>query len=246
MRIGDFSLSAHCPLTGWIYNIDEQVHNLGATIVFSFMATMFGSTCICCGLWVGIADKRTALISGFVTFLTTFALGLGFVCHLMRRRMREHGLWSWRSMFYGLLFRNVIDLRDDLAGVVGYIPVAWAVLIKFFIPPILLVLFSLGCAAKTDAGETEFGRYGGYPALPYQVLGISTVVFVGFLFVSSLVAPQLYDAFQKPDLPVPSKDVAIHAAPMEQVTRDKGDDVIRANSVAERPVWPPRSISIGV
>ena len=246
MRIGDFSLSAHCPLTGWIYNIDEQVDNLGATIVFSFMATMFGSTCIGCGLWVDIADKRTALISGFVTFLTTFALGLGFVCHLMRRRMREHGLWSWRSMFYGLLFRNVIDLRDDLAGVVGYIPVAWAVLIKFFIPPILLVLFSLGCAAKTDAGETEFGRYGGYPALPYQVLGISTVVFVGFLFVSSLVAPQLYDAFQKPDLPVPSKDVAIHAAPMEQVTRDKGDDVIRANSVAERPVWPPRSISIGV
>ena len=216
--------------------------NLGATIVFSFMATMFGSTCIGCGLWVDIADKRTALISGFVTFLTTFALGLGFVCHLMRRRMREHGLWSWRSMFYGLLFRNVIDLRDDLAGVVGYIPVAWAVLIKFFIPPILLVLFSLGCAAKTDAGETEFGHYGGYPALPYQVRHFDRRL----RRVPVRVEPRRADALQKPDSPVPSKDVAIHAAPMEQVTRDKGDDVIRANLVAERPVWPPRSISIGV
>ena len=92
-------------------------------------------------------------------------------------------------MFYDLLFRDMIDLRDDLSGVVGHIPIAWAVLIKFFIPPVLLVVFSLGCAAKTPCGRTEFGNYGGHPALPFQLLGILLVAFAGFLLVPILVAP---------------------------------------------------------
>merc|ERR1719148_68184 len=68
--------------------------------------------------------------------------------------MNQGELWSWRSAFYDLMFRNMIDLRDDLSVVVGHIPLVWAVLIKFVIPPILLALFSLGCAAKTPTGET--------------------------------------------------------------------------------------------
>ena len=32
-----------CFAAGWIYNIEEQVDNLGASIVFSYMTTIFGS-----------------------------------------------------------------------------------------------------------------------------------------------------------------------------------------------------------
>lgn len=91
-------------------------------------------------------------------------------------------------------------------------PCTIAVLIKFVIPPVLLALFSLGCAAKTSSGQTEFGHYGGYPGLPYQLLGILTVVFAGFLFFSSLIMPRLYDAFEKSESPVPTKDVTLRAS----------------------------------
>mmetsp|Transcript_7710 Transcript_7710/g.16761 ORF Transcript_7710/g.16761 Transcript_7710/m.16761 type:complete len:313 (+) Transcript_7710:253-1191(+) len=237
---------AECFAAGWIYNIEEQVDNLGAGIVFSFMATTFGSIFLACILWVGIEDRGTALATGFVGLVVFYAVGMGLVCYLMHKRMREFGLWSWKSMFYDLFFRNVMDLRDDLSGVVGYIPTAWAVLIKYFIPPVLLVLFSLGCGAKTSTGQTEFGHYSGYPLLPYQLLGVLSVVFVGFLFVSSLVMPRLYNAFQKADSPIPSKDSTLVAP--EPATRRRSDGSAVAFSLAtpNGGVWPPRSINVQV
>merc|ERR1712232_977062 len=114
----------------------------------------------------------------------SFVVGMGLVLYLMKKRMPSSDYWSWRSTFYDLTFRNMIDLRDDLASVVGYIPMIWAVLIKFVIPPVLIIVFSLGCASKTDAGDTEFGHYGGY-STSFQLLGILAVVFVVFVFVSN-------------------------------------------------------------
>jgi hypothetical protein len=81
-----------------------------------------------------------------------------------------------------------------------------------------MVLFSLGCAAKTSTGETEFGHHSGYPMLPYQILGIMCVVFAGFLFFSSLIMPQLYSAFQKPNSPVLNKVATAHAEPKQGTT----------------------------
>merc|ERR1712115_707597 len=106
-----------------------------------------------------------------------------------KMNMDQSGLWSWRLAFNDLMFRNIIDLRDDLASVVGHIPLIWAVLIKFVIPPVLLILFAMGCATQTESGETEFGHYGGY-STSFQMLGILAVVFIGFLFVSSAFAPR--------------------------------------------------------
>lgn len=236
-----------CFAAGWIYNIEEQVDNLGASIVFSFMTTIFGSVILACILWFGISDKDTALWAGFLGLVIFFVLGMSFVCYLMHKKKQEQGLWSWRSMFYDLMFRNVMDLRDDLSGVVGYMPVAWAVLVKYFIPPVLIVIFSLGCAAKTSTGESVFGHYEGYPLLPYQLLGILIVVLAGFLFFSSLIMPQLYSAFQKSNSPVPSKDATIHAAPKHNSSNHGVDGYgvtsFSLNSGAARSVWPPRSIS---
>lgn len=80
-------------------------------------------------------------------------------------------------------------------------PSVWAFLIKHFIPPIICILFSLNCDATTVVdGETvkKFGHYEGYPFKPYQILGILLVVFAGFLFVSSLVFPRMYDGMEEP------------------------------------------------
>lgn len=69
-------------------------------------------------------------------------------------------------------------------------------------PPVLLILFFLGADATTldeDGNEVKvFGNYGGY-AYSYQILGILTVVFAGFLVASSLVFPKLYNTLQTVD-----------------------------------------------
>jgi len=237
---------AKCFAAGWIYNIDEQIDNLGSSMVFSFMATTFGSVFLACMLWFGISDAYAALVAGFVGLIAFYTTGMAFVCYLMHKKMQEcPGVWNWKSMFYDLTLRNTMDLRDDLSGVVGYIPAVWPVLIKFFIPPVLLVLFCVGCASTSSAGQTEFGHYSDYPLLPFQMLGIMTVVFVGFLVVSSLLMPSLYQAFQKHNSPVPSKDATIHAAP-EETTKANGVAPWSLSSNPERRVWPPRSIQVPV
>jgi len=144
----------HCFAAGWIYNLEEQVDNLGAPLVFSFMTTYGGSFLLACVIWFSAEDTTTGLWAGFVGLLLFFSIGMVYVSFLIKKGMNQGELWSWRSAFYDLMFRNMIDLRDDLSVVVGHIPLIWAVLIKFVIPPVLLVLFSLGCAAKTSTGET--------------------------------------------------------------------------------------------
>ena len=59
-----------------------------------------------------------------------------------------------------------------------------------------IILFSLGADAENANGDKVFGHYGGYVTWPYQVLGILVVVFSGFLFVSSLIVPGIYESLQ--------------------------------------------------
>jgi len=236
---------AKCSAAGWLYNIDEQIDNLGASLVFSFMVTTHGSVFLACILWFGISNAETALVSGFAGLVVFYVFGMAFVGWLMHKKMQEcPGLWNWKSMCYDLMFRNVMDLRDDLCGVVGYIPTVWPVLIKFFIPPVLLVMFCVGCSAKNSTGQTEFGHYSGYP-LQYQMLGIMAVVFVGFLIISSLMMPRLYSRFEKHNSPVPSKDATVHAAPKE-TTEGNGTVPLSLDFHPSGKVWPPRSIQVAV
>lgn len=101
-----------CFAAGWIYNIEEQIDNLGASIVFSYMATTFGSVVLACILWFSV----DAMWAGFVGLMAFYTVGMVFVAYLMNRRMKEIGLWSWKTMMFDLMFRNIMDLRDDLAG----------------------------------------------------------------------------------------------------------------------------------
>ena len=111
-------------------------------------------------------------------------------------------------MTYELMFRNIACLQSDLSSVVGYLPFAWACIVKFFIPPVILILFGLACDAENAKGQKVFGHYEEYAVSPYQVLGILCVVFTGFLFISSLIVPNFYSALQRPD-PESSKGSSI-------------------------------------
>jgi len=237
-----------CFAAGWMYNIDEQVDNLGASLVFSFTATYFGSIFMGCIVWF----TTDVIWAGFVAIITCFACGMAFVCYLMKKRMPSSDYWSWRSTFYDLVFRNIFDLRDDLSSVVGRIPLIWAVLIKFFIPPVLLVLFAMGCAARTDAGRTEFGHYGGY-STSFQVLGVLAVAFVGFLFVSSVFAPRLYAGFKKTHSPVRKTEMSLvgtrvgPAVPPGDARASKEDagvaDGVEFSESPKLASWPPENVA---
>jgi len=181
-----------CFSCGWIYKIDDQIANLGPALVFTHMCTFFGSVIVACVIWYGLDDPSSAFWAGFVGLASFYVIGMMLVGVLMNQRMKEFpGRWTWRSIIFELMLKNIADLRSDLSGVVGYLPFAWALLIKFFIPAVILILFGLSCDAESSNGQKVFGHYSGYVTFPYQTLGLLCVVFTGFLFMSSLIAPKM-------------------------------------------------------
>lgn len=203
-----------CFAAGWVYNIEKQVENLGAAIVFTHMCTYFGAFVLACCLWFGLSNADDALWAGFVGLVGFYALGMAYTAFLMNKKMQANpGRWTWSSMTYELMFQNAADLKSDLSAVVGYLPFTWALLVKFFIPPVILILFGLSCDAQNADGKKVFGHYSGYVFSPYQILGILCVAFTGFLFLSSLVAPRMYSALQRPEI---ENKTSVHAAPAPQ------------------------------
>jgi len=166
----------------------------------SIKTIQFGSVIIACFLWFGIGDAEAALWAGFVGLVLCYTLGMAFVTYLMKKKGPERSLGT---QHYELYMGNVMQLREDIREHCGHLPVVWAVLIKHFIPQILLIMFALGANATTvdtDGNSVKvFGHYEGYVAWPYQVLGILTVVFSGFLVVSSLLFPRLYFYLDMPN-----------------------------------------------
>ena len=192
-----------CYAAGWIYGIEEQIDNLGAKIVFSYMITTFGSVIVACCVWFGLITDN-AIWAGFVALIACYGSGMIYVIILMHKKKKEDPfVGTWGMMFYDLTMKNILDLSRDLSDVVGYMPhKLWAFLIKHFICPISIILFALGADenyynADGDIVGKTFGRYAGYPFTPYQILGILCVAFVGFLFISSLILPQMYEVFDR-------------------------------------------------
>jgi hypothetical protein len=222
-----------CFGAGWVYKIEDQIESLGASIVMANIVTYFGAFILACCLWFGLSNADNALWAGFVGLIVFYALGTAFMAFLMDKRMKEYpGRWTWNSMTYEIQFKNIATLQSDLSGVVGYLPFGWALLVKFFIPPVILILFGLSCDAENANGQKVFGHYEGYVSSPYQVLGILCVVLTGFLFVSSLVAPQMYAALQRPDEEIMSKR-SVHMAPQDVKEKQVPEIPIDADDVAE-------------
>ncbi|KAL7504516.1 hypothetical protein ACHAXN_002146, partial [Cyclotella atomus] len=138
-----------------------------------FSAAYFGSVILACCLWFGLSNADDALWAGFIGLVGFYVLAMTVVAFLMYQRMnKQPGRWTWGSIIYELLFRNIVDLKSDLSAVVGYLPFAWTLLIKYFIPPVILILFGLACDAKNADGTKVFGHYKCYVFSPYQILGI--------------------------------------------------------------------------
>jgi solute carrier family 6 GABA transporter-like protein 1 len=178
---------------GWVYKLDEQIETFGKNVIACFFFTTFGSVILASGLWFGLKD----IGAGFAGLIVSYAVGMAitlWMCRpLVNRATGEEGAHTWKSVLYGLYFKNVMDLRNDLAAVVGWIPVTWALLIKHFIPPVLLILFANLCASENSAGETNFWHYGGLPTWPYQVLGMLIVVLTCVLILTGMIFPNAYD-----------------------------------------------------
>ena len=178
---------------GWMCGIERQIESLGAPIVYTYMFAHFGSIIIASGLWFGL-DISVANWGGFVGLFATFFVSIAITLFLCSKRMAENpGKWTWGSILYELTMKNVMDLRADLEAAVGYMPTAWAFIMKNFIPHVLLILFVNLAVSKNDDGKRLFGNYGGYGNFPFQVLGILCVVCAGFIFVYGAYDPAAYE-----------------------------------------------------
>lgn len=204
---------AECLVVGWVYGVEEQIRKVGAGPTYALAATSFGSVVTASGVWFGVAKnggsqpdgwkiQDWSLMWGFITLILCVTVGLAVTLYLSMKAMSSGGpaqdLRRW-EFFVELSMGNMWLLKRELTGVVRYIPALWFVLIKHFIPQVLLLLFVNLAASDAKDGNgnvigRQFGNYGNYNP-GYQALGI--VVFSAALAVLlvGLVAPDLYKCF---------------------------------------------------
>ena len=185
---------------GWIYGLNEQVESLGWSIVLSYMASNFLSVALACGIWFGVDPDDGGIWGGFVALIGSYLIGIAVTLFLLsRKKVEQPGKWTWSSILWELTFKNVFDLTERIKPVVGYFPFVWCVLVKQFIPHVLLILFVNLAQSDNGYGDPIFGNYENYVTKPFQVLGILTFVFAATLFTLGFVYPQIYHPLRLPE-----------------------------------------------
>lgn len=186
---------------GWLFGIDYQIERLGGPLVFSYMITNFGPIILASTVWFFI-DADNVMWLGFMCLFVSYGAGMMTTVYLMAQRMQEEpDVWTWSSLLYEVTFRNVFDLKDQLTTVIGYLPGVWALLLKQFIPHVLLILFMNLAAASTSEGKSMFGNYSGYEGFPYQFVGIVFFSLVSMVIVIGFVCPDLLASFDNSRYP---------------------------------------------
>ena len=112
---------AECTGAGWVYGIEKQIDELGASIVFAYMFTNFGSVVLACGLWFGL-DSDAEVWAGFVALIGGYLAGTAVTlvfCHL--KIQQEPEKWTWKTILYAVGLENVMALREELESVCGYV-----------------------------------------------------------------------------------------------------------------------------
>eukprot|EP00545_Synedropsis_sp_CCMP1620_P011504 CAMPEP_0119008526 /NCGR_PEP_ID=MMETSP1176-20130426/3760_1 /TAXON_ID=265551 /ORGANISM="Synedropsis recta cf, Strain CCMP1620" /LENGTH=674 /DNA_ID=CAMNT_0006960877 /DNA_START=57 /DNA_END=2081 /DNA_ORIENTATION=+ len=178
---------------GWIFGIEDSINELGAGAVYSYMAANFGSVAIACAVWFGANNFATG--GGFLALFGFYFLGLGVTAFFLKKRMEEEpDKWTWKTIIYAVSFKNVMDLREQLSSVIGFLPMTWAFLMKQVIPQIILILFvNLAQSKRPGSDESLFGHYEGYEQWPFQIVGYLVVFFACFLFLLGLAWPAAYE-----------------------------------------------------
>ena len=145
---------------GWMANIDKQFATLGHKITLTYMIGTFGSVLFACCLWFGV-DGDAAVWSGFLVLIVGYLLTHALTLFLCSQKMAEEPeKWTWSTIIYEVSLKNVIDLRDELSTVCGWIPWAWAFMMKHFIPQVLLILFINLATSENDDGEPQVSFFG--------------------------------------------------------------------------------------
>mmetsp|Transcript_13602 Transcript_13602/g.38278 ORF Transcript_13602/g.38278 Transcript_13602/m.38278 type:complete len:645 (-) Transcript_13602:4507-6441(-) len=194
----------------WAYGILELYKSVGVKATVSYMMANFFPVIVASRFWFGGAETWV----GFVVMFGGWVVGF-LVTHLylMKRMAKQPGEWTVRSIWFECAFGNINRLRDQIQPVIGYIPFAWVVLMKNFVPQVLILLFINLCAAPKGAG-----KYGDYAIQPYQLLGLLSFIFAIFLFLVGLLVPEVYEPLAVPQTKIVLSGVTSTA---EEENRDE-------------------------
>ena len=133
------------------------------------------------------------MLNGFIVLLVSSMLGTAVTGYFLHQKMQEDpGKWTWRSIWWEVTFSNIFALKDRVEPTIKYIPDIWAYLIKGLIPQLLIILFVNSAATDDGNGQSKFFHYGGYGAMPFQVMGVVIVAFTAVLFLVGFFVPQIY------------------------------------------------------
>jgi len=178
--------------SAWAYDINGQIERQGKPVVLLFLTANFGAVILGCILWYSL-DPNDAVWGGFVGFfLWYFAFLALTILQINKVVASSNGKWTTKSMLWEVYFGNIVLLRDRMQEVIGKVPFIWCVLMKHFIPHVLIVLFVNLAQTEFEEGKPLLGNYGGYPTAPYQILGIIVVAFTIVLFLGGVIFPNLY------------------------------------------------------
>jgi len=178
--------------SAWAYDIVGQIERQSAPVVYSFMTANFGAVILGCILWYSL-PADSAVWAGFVGFFAWYFTFLVVTGYFINKVVASSdGKWTTKSMWWEVLFGNIVSLRDRMQEVIGYVPFIWCILMKHFIPHVLIILFVNLAQSETPEEKPVFGNYEGYATHPYQILGIIVVVFTLVLFLGGVFFPDLY------------------------------------------------------
>ena len=192
---------------GWVYGIENQIEKLGTNPVIFYMVATYLPLIVASTLWFGTSSG--SLWKGFVALVLSYIMLMIGVVLSLRRSIKsklESKEMTFREAIIELLMGNVLKLRDDLEGVVQYIPLVWFFLIRHFIPPVLVILFVNLAASKNSNNKAVFGNYSSYPT-PYQAVGILVFSFALMIVVTGIVFPNIYKCFEVVQIKLDPNDV---------------------------------------
>ncbi len=215
---------------GWMYGIQKQIKLLGYNLVYTYLLSTFGSVSLASLVWFGVGGNTVVL--GFVCFFTMYGMGIGYCYYrLDRLQMPDEG-HTIKTLSEELIMGNILDLKAELEGSVGYIPYAWALLMKHAIPQILLTLLFNLAFARTEGGKWDFGHYGDYRLWPFQSVGLVCVILVVLIIAVGLVQARLFDGVAG-DL----KSLS-HTDSFEMVKKEEDTDYVNMTEIENGTQYP--------
>ncbi|KAG7359158.1 sodium:neurotransmitter symporter family protein [Nitzschia inconspicua] len=229
---------------GWIYGMGKQMDKLGYSMVYGYFGATFGGLLFASLVWFGV--KESSFWFGLLCFLVIYGCGLVYCWGIMKSLVSEEKGITMMDLFHELTMGNIINLKVELEGTVGYMPWIWAFLMKHLIPQALLVLFFNLFFAKTAYGNMEFGNYNNYEIWPFQVLGVSCALLIFAIVISGMAYSKLFNVFMKTPLDEEKESewVDVNVEMLEQ--QEASCDYVNMEPQIESVVVPPLALDANV